>query len=98
MVAWLNCDFGRGQFSSEYGIQARTADHSLFSLFAPVEMVRSQSPYQSDGIRPGQLRVSVVSKVGTQALVQLPAESFEAGYFVTVDAAELQEERVQQEA
>lgn len=97
MDAWLNCEIGPGQFPGEVSARGVSSDGNRFSLFVDEERVRVPSPVKNTSM-PGRIRVRVVASDASQRLVRLPAESFEMGLFVTVQAAQLQEERVPQEA
>lgn len=97
MDAWLDCEIGPGQFPGEVSVRGETADGKKFSLFADAARVRVPVPVRDVSV-PGRIRVRIVATNATQRLVRLPAESFEMGLFVTVQAAQLQEERVPQEA
>jgi hypothetical protein len=85
MEMWLPCSVSAGQFPTEVAVSGTQHNGKPFSLFAPNEMV-SATAEPSKGL----LRVELVDRKGGLALVRLPAQTFENGQFVTVNADELQ--------
>ena len=84
MAAYLNCNIAPGQFSGEYAIRG-SAQAGEFSLFAPKECVETGSG------DTGLLRVKVLKKDGSRALVELPVQTFENGQAVTVNFDQITE-------
>jgi hypothetical protein len=82
---WLACSVSSGQFPSEYAVSGIQHNGKSFSLFAPRETV--SAPLAGEG--PGLMHVEVVDRKGDLVLVRLPAQTFENGQYVTVNAAEL---------
>ncbi len=83
---WLSCSVSPGQFPSEYAIAGVQHNGKPFSLFAPQETV--SAPSSGEGL--GLMRVEVVERRGDLVLVRLPAETFENGQYITVNAKALQ--------
>jgi hypothetical protein len=75
-------------FSHEIGIDGRQFDGSVFSLFAPKEAVDHGDQPLQEAVE-GLLRVQVLARKGDLVLVQLPGETFQNGYFITVKADQL---------
>src|SRR5437773_1751437 len=87
---WLRCQLSPGMFDHEVGVQGQQADGSEYSLFAPREAVDHGNQALTSGHTvPGFLRVRPVDSRGDHVLVQLPGETFQNGYFITVKASEL---------
>ncbi len=84
MDARLHCQVTPGQFSDEFAING-----GEFSLFAPKQFVEvGREPRNGNSVE-GWLLVEVVEQDAQKALVRLPGEAFEVGYFVTVPNARL---------
>jgi hypothetical protein len=87
---WLRCGVSPGMFPHELGVQGQQADGSEYALFAPRQAVDpGEQPLTSGRIVPGLVRVRPVERRGDQVLVQLPGETFQDGYFITVKADQL---------
>jgi hypothetical protein len=82
---WLPCSVSRGQFPSEYAVAGTQFNGKGFSLFAPREVVQSVTPAGD-----GWMQVDVVDRKGDLALIRLPAQTFENGQYITVQAGLLQ--------
>jgi hypothetical protein len=77
-------------FDHEVGVQGQQADGSEYSLFAPREAVdHGTQPLISGQTVPGFLRVRPMARRDGHVLVQLPGETFQNGYFITVKADQL---------
>jgi hypothetical protein len=83
---WLPCLVSPGQFPNEYAVSGTQHNGKGFSLFAPREAVVAPAAGEGEGL----LRVEVADRRGDLALVRLPAQTFENGQHVTVDARTLQ--------
>src|SRR5207244_3643429 len=89
-TAWLRCGVSPGMFDHELGVQGQQADGSEYSLFAPREAVDpGDQPVVSGRIVPGFMRVRPIQRQGDHVLVELPGETFQNGYFITVKADQL---------
>jgi hypothetical protein len=80
----LICTITPGQFSDEFAVTGRQSNGTLFSLFAPEDSVRcDQRPVEGQS-GAAELRVTLCRQAGELAVVRLPQQSLEGGYFVTV--------------
>jgi hypothetical protein len=79
---WLPCSVSPGQFPNEYAVSGMQYNGKGFSLFAPREMVSAPPSGEGEGL----MQVEVVDRRNDLALVRLPAQSFENGQHITVDA------------
>jgi|GEM_PF-1277200 len=87
---WLRCGVSPGMFDHELGVQGQQFDGSEFSLFAPKETVDHGDRELIRGQTvPGLVRVKPVERRDDQILVELPGETFQNGYFITVKADQL---------
>jgi hypothetical protein len=80
----IRCKVFPGQFSIEHAVSAAQANGEIFSLFAPVEAVEVDEAPTRERAVDGWLTVSLWEQRGDLAVVKLPRESFESGWFVTV--------------
>jgi|HubBroStandDraft_2_1064218.scaffolds.fasta_scaffold856923_2 hypothetical protein len=69
----------QGMFANENAVTLKTANGADVSLFVDADMVWAL----------GGIRVELIDTRGDRCLVRLPAESFEAGWWVTVMADQL---------
>ena len=83
---WLPCSVSYGQFPNEYAVAGTQYNEKGFSLFAPKETVSAPNSGEGEGL----IEVEVVDRRGELALVRLPAQTFENGQHVTVNATTLQ--------
>jgi hypothetical protein len=83
---WLSCSVSPGQFPGEYAVAGVQHNGKPFSLFAPQEAV--SAPPSGEGT--GLMHVEVVDRRGDLVLVRLPAQTFENGQYITVNAKALQ--------
>ena len=81
---WLRCSASPGQFPTELAISGVQFNGRGFSLFAPEESVIGP---ETDGT--AYLKVDVVDRRGSLALVRLPAQTFESGQHVTVNTTDI---------
>ncbi len=81
---WLPCSVSPGQFPNEYAISGAQYNGKPFSLFAPQETVRLTAD-AGDGF----LQVDILDRKGDLVLVRLPAQTFENGQYITVQAVQL---------
>jgi hypothetical protein len=87
---WLRCGVSPGMFDHELGVQGQQADGSAYSLFAPREAVDPAGQTLTRGqIVPGSVQVEIIERRGNLVCVQLPGETFQNGYFITVTADQL---------
>lgn len=84
----IRCKVYPGQFSSEYSIEGDQSAGRSFSLFAPVHKVEVDEPPTRDHPVDGWLKVRLWDLMGSNAVVQLPRESFESGLYVTVNVGQ----------
>ena len=91
MYIYLSCEIGPGQFSGEVAVLSSDANGNEFSLFVPEELVDFEGELTDSRFTKGWLRVDVLDKDGTRALVRLPGQAFENGTTVTVSLQSLQE-------
>ena len=82
---WLPCSVSPGQFPNEYAISGTQHNGKGFSLFAPASAV-----YQIPDREEGFLQIRVVDRKNDLVLIRLPAQTFENGQHITVQAALLQ--------
>lgn len=98
MDTFLRCKISRGQFSREVAVRGATFDGTGYSLFAEKDDVEFDGPLQGFEEVDGWMRVEVLQEERGLALVRLPAEAFENGYFLTVNADQVQRRQAKQEA
>lgn len=85
----LKCKVSPGQFSVEYAVRAIRHDGSEFSLFVPVEFVEVHSEPSDQGSVDGLLHVQRIDHNQDLALVRLPREALDGGWFASVNKAQL---------
>jgi hypothetical protein len=95
---WLNCRVCEGQFSNEYGIESESFDHTRFTLFAPTQLVETNSMQVAREFGPGRVRVRMLGSEGAKVWIQLPGETFEMGSVVLVNLEQLTSIKQLQEA
>ena len=81
---WLRCSASPGQFPTELAVSGVQFNGHGFSLFAPEESVKG---LETDGT--AYIKVDVVDRRGSLALVRLPAQTFENGQHIPVNATDL---------
>ncbi len=81
---WLNCTISEGLFSGEYSVKGQLSNFVDFSLFAPEQYIRLDTPLEGQQAVNGCIAVSVLDEQGEEALVLLPAPTFENGQTITV--------------
>jgi len=88
MEHWLHCTISRGAFTGEYIVAGETSDGRGFSLFAEGKHLKAETALPSDRDRKvdGWIRVELIEVRDGLALVRLPHEALERGYFITVPA------------
>ncbi|HET6881551.1 MAG TPA: hypothetical protein VFI31_15415 [Pirellulales bacterium] len=89
MEAWLLCEVSTGQFSTEAAVRGKNSSGKEFSLFAPIQDVRSRGAL-GDEWEEGSLRVEVLEAQNGYHLVYLPSQTFESGQTVTVRSTQLE--------
>ena len=98
MDTFLSCKISRGQFSREVAVRGTTFDGTEYSLFVEMDDVDFDGPLEGFEAVDGWMRVEVLQEDRGLALVRLPAEAFENGYFLTVNADQVQQRQARQEA
>lgn len=102
MDTFLRCKISRGQFSREVAVRGTTFDGTEYSLFVEKDDVdfdgEFDGPLEGSEAVDGWMRVEVLQEGRGLALVRLPAEAFENGYFLTVNADQVQQRQAKQEA
>ncbi len=86
---WLQCDVTPGQFTGEYVVTAQDFQDSIFSLFVPEKYVECDSESIEGRSVRGWLKVELLDKNDSLALVQLPRLPLENGQTVTVSLEKL---------
>lgn len=84
----IRCKVFPGQFSSEFAVTGVQANGTKFSLFAPAKVVETDESPTRDRAVDGWLKVVLWEQAGDRAVVRLPRESFESGWFVTVHVSQ----------
>lgn len=84
-TTWVPCSVSLGQFPNEYAVSGTQYNGKTFSLFAPRDAVHLATPDAVDGF----LQVQVVDRKNDLVLIRLPAQTFENGQYVTVQAGQL---------
>jgi hypothetical protein len=88
MDAWLECEVSAGQFSTEAAVRGKNYNGKEFSLFAPIDDVRSHKELGREW-EPGVVRIDVLDTRNGYHLVYLPSETFGSSQTVTVRASQL---------
>src|SRR5882724_9521875 len=87
----LRCMVSPGMFDHELGVQGQQFDGTEYSLFAPKQAVdHGGLPLARGEIVPGFVQVKIVGRRGDLVGVELPGETFQNGYFITVRADQLE--------
>jgi hypothetical protein len=87
----LRCKVYPGQFTGEFAVGATQINGERLSLFVPEEYVEWEQEPTRDRAVDGWIRVEIWEQTGDSALVKLPRESFESGWFVTVGLTQFRE-------
>lgn len=95
---WLKCTVAAGQFSGEFVVKCSTFDKQDFSLFADSEDLECLVPPSENNYVEGRLRVRIIVRDKSLALVRLPQQALENGRTVTVRMDQIETRKPRQEA
>jgi hypothetical protein len=90
MENWLRCNLSPGQFDGEFGVDGAQHDGKTFSLFAPKPSIKFDEEPTKEKVSPGWVKVQVLQQQENLVLVRLPRQTFQSGYFVTVNSSQLE--------
>ncbi len=79
-------------------MRGTTFNGTEYSLFAEKYDVEFDGPLQGFKSVDGLMRVQILQEERGLALVRLPAEAFENGYYLTVNGDQIQRRQAKQEA